>query len=158
MGSVGLSWAGLGWAGLVWDSGGPTASEKMRRTLGGAIICIFHHDFLWLWAGQWTTAGVGKVIFVFLFRLPPYLRGYNIRGHTHDDIPTAESDFLCLMDRSWLFVHGPGRYDDMHANLISWGFLKGAAALALLGCGFRIASWLGVLGKTPAIGSHARAA
>lgn len=32
--------------------------------------------------------------------------------------------------------------DDMHANLISWGFLKGAAALALLGCGFRTASWL----------------
>lgn len=53
------------------------------------------------------------------------------------------------MDRSWFFVHGPGRYDDMHANLISCGFLKGAAVLALLGCELRIASW--VLGKTPAI-------
>lgn len=62
---------------------------------------------------------------------------------THDDIPTAESEFLCWIDRGYSCT-GLGRYDDMHANLISWGFLKGAAALALLGCGFRIASWLWV--------------
>lgn len=76
--AVDVDRAGL--VGLVWDLGGlsgPIASEKIGRRLGNYL---YFSSRLWLW-----VTGVGKVIFYFLFRLRPYLRGYNIRGHTHDD-------------------------------------------------------------------------